>query len=1295
MTNPFREKTCSWPTLALTLLGTALGSTTLHANLDIEAEEGGIRLLSRGVPVGDTPVYFRIQEWKTGDAPLLEESAASGEIQGVGSIIKGRELEATVLEPAGPPVVLPDSQTLNRTLNGYHQHLNYANDFIIEATWTAMPGRIDVSGYLENTADTAGSAERAVTLSLHLPLDVEGLYWLQDAHTTLPATTATERIHSVSTTAGARGSMSFYPFGGVSGDGFQLAAGSPMDEPRIQRIRWDHESASLVIEVDVAVSPEPTAFPGRVPFDFVLFSFDHEFGFRGLLQAYYDLFPESFENRWERQGQWMAFTQLDMVRRVEDFHFAFHEYHPDVSVAYNNKNDIWSLVYCEPPVQYIHLGPNDPQSLDFIESLLMRRQDRQASQIRGSGSYNMEEELQVAWVETPWAVGARVPTNGSPAIPRTEENPWNSFDANWAPYIELYRRHAVDRATHWTGGRVVEGIVGAPGRVLELRAGESASQLVEVNGSAVNTGILAIDAMGIPGTTLLVTLHPPDSSDAILEKRIELEHNLLPHRLSLGNVPGEGRHTLTLRTETGEAWVSRVASDVLTIMDPGFQEGQLDPEQVTGLYMDSFEGWDSKDMNFRRDHFPHSRYPLTFHSLSGKVGQVNMMHNFAFAEEARERLHRRNHILMANTALYQWGWSAHYLDVMGIESNWGGGRHFAPPRIADMDFIRALSGQKPYCYLLNAHYDTFRGEFVEWYFARCLHYGFWPGFFSHNAAEDPYWLNPEWYEEDRPLFLRYMRPQAAATEAGWEPVSLVEEHPDGLLVERWGGGPWQGRPLNTRSVRFTVYNPTESLRSGRLTPDRRLLDAALSHAAIDGLTGERMMTSGDHSITVELASHLVALVQYVALEAATLQEELSAATGELAFLFDKYAQYGEHSMDSRSAKSLQTELKDSPAGLINWHGEVRASIDAIYHEEWNRALRLALNLGALLEETEEGRPFTPILPPVAVHNRDLPIDLGDEWRDRAVDLLWETGESSGRLSFDAGKATIPSEVISKGGESLRLSLLPGDPDTLSPRYTSRLPIHPPLTILDFPQRVFLFDELDLSLTLRNNQASTLLPEFVAAPPPTLSISHTLNPDGYGFHEPATMRIAVKAGERERSGEERVTVPLSWRDKDGELLLERELEVVLLPSDASVLRSSDVKVSVDSYYYGYSHAPLTDGIVDPEGLDWVEAAWASDEGLNPHWAEFEFPRPRSLSEVTIHWAWDTGRHHTSQEFRVMVLPSGSDGWVEMATHSPAETDPSSRVEFDRIEVDRLRIVQPAGSGPVDRPGIMWVGEVEAR
>jgi len=95
--------------------------------------------------------------------------------------------------------------------------------------------------------------------------------------------------------------------------------------------------------------------------------------------------------------------------------------------------------------------------------------------------------------------------------------------------------------------------------------------------------------------------------------------------------------------------------------------------------------------------------------------------------------------------------------------------------------------------------------------------------FSHNAAENPYWQNPKWYNRDRPLFKKYLPLIRLAAEAGWQPVPHAECDNAGIWVERFG-------PDARGTVYLTLFNDTAQRRTGTLSVDAAALrlDGALS-----------------------------------------------------------------------------------------------------------------------------------------------------------------------------------------------------------------------------------------------------------------------------------------------------------------------------------------------------------------------------------------------------------------------------------------------------------------------------------
>jgi hypothetical protein len=75
---------------------------------------------------------------------------------------------------------------------------------------------------------------------------------------------------------------------------------------------------------------------------------------------------------------------------------------------------------------------------------------------------------------------------------------------------------------------------------------------------------------------------------------------------------------------------------------------------------------------------------------------------------------------------------------------------------------------------------------VERYMKRCLAYGMFPGFFSHNASQGQYFTRPELYDRDRPLFQRYVPLCKLVAEAGWEPLTQARCDDPRVVVERFG-----------------------------------------------------------------------------------------------------------------------------------------------------------------------------------------------------------------------------------------------------------------------------------------------------------------------------------------------------------------------------------------------------------------------------------------------------------------------------------------------------------------------------
>ena len=130
-------------------------------------------------------------------------------------------------------------------------------------------------------------------------------------------------------------------------------------------------------------------------------------------------------------------------------------------------------------------------------------------------------------------------------------------------------------------------------------------------------------------------------------------------------------------------------------------------------------------------------------------------------------------------------------------------------RYLQLNYWRAICYQRPYLLLQNTVYEDFKPEWVELYFKRCAAYGVFPSFFSHNAADDPYWRRPNLYDRDRPLFKQWIPVISALSAAGWEPVTHARSDDPKVYVERFGkpSGP----------LYLTVFNDSQEPRTAKLT----------------------------------------------------------------------------------------------------------------------------------------------------------------------------------------------------------------------------------------------------------------------------------------------------------------------------------------------------------------------------------------------------------------------------------------------------------------------------------------------
>ncbi|HEY5913497.1 MAG TPA: hypothetical protein VJA21_23160 [Verrucomicrobiae bacterium] len=258
--------------------------------------------------------------------------------------------------------------------------------------------------------------------------------------------------------------------------------------------------------------------------------------------------------------------------------------------------------------------------------------------------------------------------------------------------------------------------------------------------------------------------------------------------------------------------------------------------KLDGEYLDSIEGYVTANLNFDRRHFAYTTVPLTFTTDTHRLALFKGLAVQEFTRWISEDVHRLGGLMFANGLPYRFGFLCAWLDVIGTETDWIPSGNYTPVPDSQLCLWRSLAGRKPYLLLMNTDYDLLTTNLVERYFLRSLAYGMFPSMFSHNAAENPYWQNPAWYNRDRPLFKKYIPLIREVAEAGWQPLTAATFDAAGVPLERFGPG--------TNSILyFTLLNDASQPRAGllRVENDR----AATSGLATERVSGRRLERVGD------------------------------------------------------------------------------------------------------------------------------------------------------------------------------------------------------------------------------------------------------------------------------------------------------------------------------------------------------------------------------------------------------------------------------------------------------------------
>lgn len=141
------------------------------------------------------------------------------------------------------------------------------------------------------------------------------------------------------------------------------------------------------------------------------------------------------------------------------------------------------------------------------------------------------------------------------------------------------------------------------------------------------------------------------------------------------------------------------------------------------------------------------------------------------------------------------------------------------------------------------------------------------------------------------------------------------------------------------------------------------------------------------------------------------------------------------------------------------------------------------------------------------------------------------------------------------------------------------------------------------------------------------------------------------------------------------------------------------VTVDSAFSAYPPGTqLNDGELndkDPEiDSSWGQVAWASQDAQGDHWIEMALAEKSEVTGISIFWARDFGEYKVSSHI-ILQYWDGENWATIMEVKLPGEdlNVRSTEFTFAPVTTDKVRVLQPSGGGPVYRPNIMWVAEVQ--
>jgi hypothetical protein len=257
----------------------------------------------------------------------------------------------------------------------------------------------------------------------------------------------------------------------------------------------------------------------------------------------------------------------------------------------------------------------------------------------------------------------------------------------------------------------------------------------------------------------------------------------LNHRITFLNTPWSNGGRMEVNTDP-ELPVTELFSVNRAMAEWRYIQSVISDPRIDGIYLDSMSAMETIDYN--PEALRVADHPSTFVMADMKPGLAMPVQAVEFTAALGRYLKAHGKYLMGNFPCWKFPFFMPYIDVPGEETTWYSGNQFTPLSDRELNYRRAISGAKPFGFLQATHFDSLTRSDMEKYFRECLYFAFMPSFFSHDGANDPYWVDANMYERDRPLFRKYLPLTIRLSEAGWRPVPSAKTDDASVRIEQFG-----------------------------------------------------------------------------------------------------------------------------------------------------------------------------------------------------------------------------------------------------------------------------------------------------------------------------------------------------------------------------------------------------------------------------------------------------------------------------------------------------------------------------